>query len=236
MEEILRNRRKMEIGLVSEGFGRWKCALVFIGEGVSELQNRVRLKNDVSGFFYSSIQGVEKGQSIIIGNTTRSVGYIEDTGKKDTYEVHWEGTRYNGMDMKSTSCAFRVDTTLPHMEYNRLTECILSEVDSSHSFILVADFSQRYSRELTGIMAHKIVKRGVAVSVIISMPERDHPEFYDSRNDLRDLRNLTDNIIDVNRTSPISRSSTGFNGISSQSDKIQKSVGSAISKIKEIMR
>ena len=85
-------------------------------------------------------------------------------------------------------------------------------------------------------MAHKIVKRGVAVSVIISMPERDHPEFYDSRNDLRDLRNLTDNIIDVNRTSPISRSSTGFNGISSQSDKIQKSVGSAISKIKEIMR
>ena len=236
MEEILRSRRKVEIGLVSEGFGRWKCALIFIGEGVTELQNKVRMKNDASGFFYSSIQGVEKGQSIVIGNTSRSVGYIEDTSKKDTYEVHWEGTRYNGMDMKSTSCAFNVDTMLSHMEYNRLTECILSEVDSSHSFILVSDFSQRYSRDLTGIMAHKMVKRGVALSVIISMPERDHPEFYDSRNELRELRNLTDNITDINRTSPISRSSLGYHGVSSQSDKIQKSVGSAISKIKEILR
>ena len=236
MEEILRSRRKMEIGLVSEGFGRWKCALIFIGEGVTELQNRVRMKNDTSGFFYSSIQSVEKGQSIIIGNTSKSVGYIEETGKKNAYEVHWEGTRYNGMDMKSTSCAFRVDTMLTHSEYNRLTECILSEVDSSHSFILVSDFSQRYSRELTTILAHKIAGRGVAISVIISMPEREHPEFYDSRNDLRDLRQSTDNIVDVNRTSPISRSSMGYHSLSSKSDKIQKSVGSAISKIREIMR
>ena len=92
LEEILRSKRKVEIGLVSEGFGRWKCALIFIGEGVTDLQNRVRMKNDASGFFYSSIQSVERGQSIIIGNSTRSVGYIEDTGKKDAYEVHWEGT------------------------------------------------------------------------------------------------------------------------------------------------
>ena len=236
MDGVLRSKRLIEVGLESSGFGRWKCATIFIGEGVSDLQNKVRLQNDFKGFFYASIMPLRNEQNMIVAHGNKNVGYIENTRDAEPYEVHWEGTRFNGMDMKSTSCAFHIDTMLSQDQYKRLTECVLSEIDSSNSFVLVSDFSQKYSRNIHNMLAEKISRRGIAVSSILSMPERNHPEFYESRNDLRSLSRFESNITEVHRTSQFSFLATREPNAGGQKDKIVRTAGSLISAVRETKR
>ncbi|MHB8360595.1 MAG: hypothetical protein ACYDAO_08585 [Thermoplasmataceae archaeon] len=235
MEGMLRDKRLLDIGLESKFSGRWKCSVVFIGEETSELQHIIRKKNDFKGYLYSGITVFPRGEKIVVAHSKKSVGYIEDTGNLEDYEVHWEGTRYNGMDMKSTSCAFFMDPMLPQIQYRRYTECILSEIDSSSSFVLVSDFSSKFSRNIHSILAEKLIRRDIPVSSIISMPDRDNSDFYESRDAIRSLKELSPIVIELHKSATLLSFKSKENSSYVQKEKMINAITETVKKVEEIM-